>query len=232
MGDNERLIKTTFSFSFRGYLVPKEFNNYMLTNKSFSPKTLKIMDESGLHLSSIFSPDTNAQTVRYTTGVQSGLGASSDFIRGIAGQVGNQIQDLEFTNTYGGETMYIMRSTGEPSSSTDLKSVLSLGYANTAYFVGSQRFAGNASSSAASSSFATYVPTLDSNKRMKSGTVYVLVNGLDLSSNTDQTDSTNTDFYLNTNQRHINISKLGTNGTGINLLLSDSVLVGFQQEVS
>ncbi len=67
---------------------------------------------------------------------------------------------------------------------------------------------------------------------MKSGTVYVLVNGLDLSSNTDQTDSTNTDFYLNTNQRHINISKLGTNGTGINLLLSDSVLVGFQQEVS
>jgi hypothetical protein len=203
----------------------------MLTNKSFSPKTLKIMDESGLHLSSIYSPDTNAQTVRYTTGVQSGLGASSDFIRGIAGQVGNQIQDLEFTNTYGGETMYIMRSTGEPSSSTDLKSVLSLGYANTAYFIGSQRFAGNASSSAASSSFATYVPTLDSNKRMKSGTVYVLVNGLDLSSNTDQTDSTNTDFYLNTNQRHINISKLGTNGTGINLLLSDSVLVGFQQEV-
>ena len=232
MADNERLIKTTFSFSFRGYLVPKEFNNYMLTNKSFSPKTLKIMDESGLHLSSIYSPDSKAQTVRYTTGVQSGLVASSDFIRGIAGQVGNQIQDLEFTNTYGGETMYIMRSTGEPSSSTDLKSVLSLGYANTAYFVGSQRFAGNASSSAASSSFATYVPTLDSNKRMKSGTVYVLVNGLDLSSNTNQTDSTNTDFYLNTNQRHINISKLGTNGTGINLLLSDSVLVGFQQEVS
>ena len=232
MADNERLIKTTFSFSFRGYLVPKEFNNYMLTNKSFSPKTLKIMDESGLHLSSIYSPDTNAQTVRYTTGVQSGLGASSDFIRGIAGQVGNQIQDLEFTNTYGGETMYIMRSTGEPSSSTDLKSVLSLGYANTAYFVGSQRFAGNASSSAASSSFATYVPTLDSNKRMKSGTVYVLVNGLDLSSNTNQTDSTNVDFYLNTNQRHINISKLGTSGIGINILLSDSVLVGFQQEVS
>jgi hypothetical protein len=28
-------------------LVPKSFNNYSTTNKYFSPKTLKVIDESG-----------------------------------------------------------------------------------------------------------------------------------------------------------------------------------------
>jgi hypothetical protein len=66
---------------------------------------------------------------------------------------------------------------------------------------------------------------------MKSGTVYVLVNGLDLSSNTDQTSSSDVDFYINSNQKQIRINKLGISGVGINILTSDSILVGFQQEV-
>ena len=66
---------------------------------------------------------------------------------------------------------------------------------------------------------------------MKSGTVYVLVNGLDLSSNTDQTSSSNTDFYIDSSQKQIRINKLGTSGVGMNILLSDSILIGFQQEV-
>ena len=44
MAETERMIKTNFSFSFRGYLVPKSFNNYSTTNKYFSPKTLKVID--------------------------------------------------------------------------------------------------------------------------------------------------------------------------------------------
>jgi hypothetical protein len=66
---------------------------------------------------------------------------------------------------------------------------------------------------------------------MKSGTVYVLVNGLDLSSNTDQTSSSNTDFYIDSSQKQVRINKLGTSGVGMNILLGDSILIGYQREV-
>ena len=43
--------------------------------------------------------------------------------------------------------MYIMRSSGEPSSSGDNKSVLSLGFADKAYFRKVQYFSGSMSGS-------------------------------------------------------------------------------------
>jgi len=38
--NQERIIKTTFSVTLNGYLIPEEFNNKITTQKSFSPKRL------------------------------------------------------------------------------------------------------------------------------------------------------------------------------------------------
>lgn len=242
MAETERMIKTNFSFSFRGYLVPKSFNNYSTTNKYFSPKTLKVIDESGGWASSVFAPDTKAQTVRYSqqkSRPREGLGGASDFIRGIAGQVGNAIEDLEFTNTYGGETMYIMRSSGEPSSSGDNKSVLSLGFADKAYFRKVQYFSGSMSGST-SSTGSQYRPTFDSSMRGKNGTFVVKFNGIDLlNSQTDQTTtgslSGTSDWYIDEDQKRVNIkTQVVTDGVvyGLSIKSTDDIIISFQQELS
>ena len=52
-GDNERIIKTTFNFSFRGYLIPESFNEFMNTQKYFTPSRIDIEDNTedyNLHL--------------------------------------------------------------------------------------------------------------------------------------------------------------------------------------
>ena len=50
---------------------------------------------------------------------------ASDFLR--TNQVGNQ-EDLEFTNADGGPTLYVMRGSGQPSSSADTKAIVNYGY--------------------------------------------------------------------------------------------------------
>ena len=57
MGDNERIIKTNFNMSFKGYLVPESFNEFLTTQRHFTPKQVVVEDESGLVVSSLFSPD-------------------------------------------------------------------------------------------------------------------------------------------------------------------------------
>ena len=60
MDDNERIIKTNFNMSFKGYLIPEAFNEFMNTQRFFSPKQVVVNDESGLiaqHCSQIVSPN-------------------------------------------------------------------------------------------------------------------------------------------------------------------------------
>ncbi len=45
-------------------------------------------------------------------GVNKQLGGVTDFIRLAETQTGNQATDIEFTNTFGGETIFIMRGDG------------------------------------------------------------------------------------------------------------------------
>ena len=54
MGDDERIIKTTFNMSFNGYLVPESFNEFLNTQRFFTPKQVVVEDESGLVVSSLF----------------------------------------------------------------------------------------------------------------------------------------------------------------------------------
>jgi len=46
LSDAERLIKTEFSVTLRGYLVPEDFSNQITTRKSFSPKILSVTSET------------------------------------------------------------------------------------------------------------------------------------------------------------------------------------------
>ena len=138
MGDNERIIKTTFNMSFNGYLVPESFNEFLNTQRFFTPKQVVVEDESGLVVSSLFSPDSRSEKVSiFSVGkssLPSGLGSATDFIRGSSTGVGNQAQDLEFTNTFGGDTIFIMRGNGEPTSSLDLKSFVNYGYVGNRFY--------------------------------------------------------------------------------------------------
>ena len=63
MGDNERIIKTNFNMSFKGYLIPEMFNEFMNTQRFFTPKQVVVNDESGLSISSVFSPDSRTKSV-------------------------------------------------------------------------------------------------------------------------------------------------------------------------
>lgn len=48
--DQERLIRTNFSFTFNGYLLPEEFNGVSNTQRGFSPKYLTMFSETTLDI--------------------------------------------------------------------------------------------------------------------------------------------------------------------------------------
>ena len=48
--DQERLIRTNFSFTFNGYLLPEEFNGVSNTQRGFSPKYLTTFSETTLDI--------------------------------------------------------------------------------------------------------------------------------------------------------------------------------------
>ena len=143
MVDNERMIKTTFSFNFRGYLIPESFNEFINTQKYLTPKQIVTEGEFEFGVSSVFSPDSRTERVRVFSNRSStlnSLGGSTDFIRPISPGYGNAAQDLEFTNTFGGDTFYIMRGGGSPTSSKDDKAVVSLSSGNEIYMNKTQFF--------------------------------------------------------------------------------------------
>jgi len=50
--DQERLIRTNFSFTFNGYLLPEEFNGVSNTQRGFSPKYISFGTETTLDINS------------------------------------------------------------------------------------------------------------------------------------------------------------------------------------
>ena len=51
--NTERLIKTTFSVTLNGYLIPEEFNNVVTTQKSLTPKRIVINDGIGIDVADL-----------------------------------------------------------------------------------------------------------------------------------------------------------------------------------
>ena len=237
MDDNERIIKTTFNMSFKGYLIPEAFNEFLNTQRFFSPKQVVVNDESGLSISSVFAPDSRAETVRiFTTGnssLPSGLGSATDFIRGASTGVGTQAQDLEFTNTFGGRTFYVMRGVGEPTSSKDDKALISVSNANSTYNLKSFRVSGSQSSSLSASQGQVYQPTLESERRIMSQSVQVKLNGLELTSADNQIGFTSGfDYFVSSSLKEVVIRKRQSDNSGFTIKNTDFVTIIFQSEIT
>jgi len=238
MADNERMIKTSFSFNFRGYLIPESFNNYINTRKYLSPARININDETDISISRLFAPDTRAETVTYTGGKLAGRapnlgGAATDFIRGARSALGQETKDLEFTNTFGGSTQYVMRFDGEPTSSEDKLAVMTYGFVSSSLMEKQASFTGAQSSSTDSGSTPykqIYEVTVPSGKELWDSAVSVSVNGSFLSSNTSQiVATTDYDFYISSSTAGkiaINqVTSSAGNIVGINIDEKDDVVI-------
>ena len=238
MADNERMIKTSFTFNFRGYLIPEAFNNYINTRKYLTPARVNINDETDLSFSRMYAPDKRAETVTLTggklsSGVPSGLGSATDFIRGARSAVGQETRDLEFTNTFGGDTFYVMRFDGEPTSSGDSLAVMTYGFVSSSMTEKQATFTGAQSHSLeteATPEKQIYQVTVPSERELYSGTVYVSINGSFLSSNPSNqtTVTTDYDFYISSSaDGKIAINKLYTGGVGINIDKADDIVIKY-----
>ena len=62
--DRERIVKTEFSVTLRGYLIPEEFNNLVSTQKHLTPKRLIIKSETDVTIDSIVKLEEGVQEVR------------------------------------------------------------------------------------------------------------------------------------------------------------------------
>ena len=223
--------------SFNGYLIPESFNEFINTQRYFTPKQVVVEDESGLVISSLFSPDSRSEKVSiFSVGNSSlpgGLGSATDFIRGSSTGTGNQAQDLEFTNTYGGRTYYIMRGVGEPTSSRDDKALISVSNANSTYNLKSFRVSGSQSSSLSASKGQIYQPTLESERRIMSSSVQVKLNGLEITSANDQVGYTSGfDYYLSSSYKDVVIRKRQSDNSGFTITNSDYVTILYQSEIT
>jgi hypothetical protein len=243
MSEGERFIKTTFSLQLYGYLVPESFNEKINTQKFITPKKIDIIDETDMSVSSLFNPNTKTETLRVIQGStkkNSGLAGTTEFIRGKIYSVGQEIQDLEFTNVYGGETMFVMRNNGSPTSSRDTKAVINLEYGNFFYYQNQLILSGSESSSKDGTT-QLYDLQLGANSasyQALTGSLQVLANGVSLVSNNNQLSSNDpADFFLTGSstysQTHLAVVGATSNlSAGFNLRPTDKLNISYQKVAS
>ena len=243
MSDGERFIKTTFSLQLYGYLVPEAFNDKLNTQKFITPKKIDIVDETDMSISSLFNPNTKTETLRAftsTTKKSSGLAGATDFIRGKTYAVGQEIQDLEFTNVYGGETMFVMRNSGSPTSSLDTKAVINMEYGNLFYHQKSLILSGSESSSKDGNTqlYDLQLGSNSSSMEVLTGSLQVSVNGTNLVSNNNQLNSNDpADFFLTGSstysQTHLAVKGNTSNlSPGNNLKTADKLNIVYQKTMN
>ena len=243
MGEGERFIKTTFSLQLYGYLVPESFNEKINTQKFITPKKIDIIDETDMSVSSLFNPNTKTETLRVIQGStkkNSGLAGTTDFIRGKIYSVGQEIQDLEFTNIYGGETMFVMRNGGAPTSSRDSKAVINYEQGNKFYQQNTLVLSGSQSSSLSGTTqlYDLQLGSDSSSMSVLTGSLQVSLNGTHMISNTNQmTSGSPADFFLTGsstyNKTHLAVLGNSSNlSPGFNLVTNDRLHITYQKTMS
>ena len=241
--EGERFIKTTFSLQLYGYLVPESFNDKVNTEKHITPKKIDIVDETDMSVSSLFNPNTKTETLRAftsTTKRNSGLAGTTDFIRGIKYNVGQEIQDLEFTNIYGGETMFVMRNGGSPTSSKDLTAVINYEYGNVFYQQKTLVLSGSQSSSLSGTTqlYDLQLGSYSSSYSVLTGSLQVSLNGTHMVSNTNQmTSGSPADFFITGSSTYgkTHLAVLGNSSNlspGFNLVTLDRLHITYQKTMS
>lgn len=243
MSEGERFIKTTFSLQLYGYLVPEAFNDKLNTQKYITPKKIDIVDETDMSVSSLFNPNTKTETLRAftsTTKRNSGLAGTTDFIRGVRNAAGQEIQDLEFTNIYGGETMFVMRNGGAPTSSRDFKAVINYEEGNKFYQQKTIVINGNQSSSKDGTTqlYDLQLGSFSSSMSVLTGSLQVSLNGTHMISNTNQASSDDpADFFLTGSstfsKTHLAVKGNSSNlAPGFNLITNDRLNITYQKTVT
>ena len=243
MSEGERFIKTTFSLQLYGYLVPEAFNDKVNTQKFITPKKIDVIDETDMSVSSLFNPNTKTETLRAftsTTKRNSGLAGTTDFIRGKTYAVGQEIQDLEFTNIYGGETMFVMRFDGAPTSSRDFKAVINYEQGNKFYQQKTLVLSGSQSSSLSGTTqlYDLQLGSDSSSMSVLTGSLQVSLNGTHMISNTNQmTSGSPADFFLTGSstysQTHLAVLGNSSNlSPGFNLVTNDRLHITYQKTMS
>ena len=243
MSDNERFIKTTFSLQLYGYLVPESFNDKINTQKFITPKKIDIIDETDMSVSSLFNPNTKTETLRVVQGSSkrsSGLAGATDFIRGKKYTSGQEIQDLEFTNIYGGDTIFVMRNSGAPTSSLDTKAVINLEYGDLFYQQNTLVISGSQSSSKDGTRqlYDLQLGSYSSSYSVLTGSLQVSLNGASMVSNTNQmTSGSPADFYITGSstysQTHLAVVGATSNlSAGFNLVTDDTINITYQKTLS
>ena len=71
--NSERLIRTNFSVTLKGYLIPEEFNNVVTTQKSLTPKRILIGDDVSVNLTDLVG-DSQTRDVRISVSKDSSGG--------------------------------------------------------------------------------------------------------------------------------------------------------------
>ena len=108
--NSERLIRTNFTVTLKGYLIPEEFNNVVTTQKSLTPKRILIGDDVSVNLTKLVG-DSKTKDVRIS--VQQGaaggtLDKSFNVIAGTGVSIGGAgrfdgTEEKEFTFAIGQE---------------------------------------------------------------------------------------------------------------------------------
>jgi hypothetical protein len=244
MAEGERYIKTIFSLQLYGYLVPEKFNDVLTTYKYITPKKLDFVDETDFSISTIYNPNQKAETVRAFggagkgTSAKSGLAGATDFIRGKSYAAGQETQDLEFTNTYGGDTRYVMRYNGIPTSSADSRAVLNLQAGDNFFRNNVLNLSGSQSSSATSTAQLYDLQIQDTGSyNVRTGSLSLSINGVAAETSNDNLSTTGgNDFFLTGSSTYprtsLAVRKAASSlSPGFNLLDSDRLIIRFQKEL-
>ena len=139
--NTERLIKTNFSVTLNGYLIPEEFNNVVTTQKQLTPKRIQINDGIGIALDDLSDGRKdvrisvkqepkggleNAFTMEAGTGVTIGGGPDFDgsspttFTFSIGQDVATD-QSVQFQNVTASSALHIGETSFEISQREDGK---------------------------------------------------------------------------------------------------------------
>jgi len=74
--NSERLIRTNFSVTLKGYLIPEEFNSVVTTQKALTPKRILIGDDVSVNLTDLVG-DSQTRDVRISVSKDAGAAGSS-----------------------------------------------------------------------------------------------------------------------------------------------------------
>jgi len=91
--NSERIIKTNFTVTLKGYLIPEEFNNVVTTQKALTPKRILIGDDVSVNLTDLVgdsqTKDVKISVSKAAGGASTGLENPFSIVAGTGVSIGN-----------------------------------------------------------------------------------------------------------------------------------------------